>query len=318
MIPIPTALPTTAPLSTATLSESFSDFATGNITDNITSNIVVQWFLANLNRIIFLVVALIVTWLIERTAKTALRKALDRSNIPSASIFVNCARILIWFTFLLVVLKPVFGIEPTTLVTALGVSGIALSFGLKDTIANIIGGFGLMVGKVVQPGDMISVSGYTGRVKDLTWRNTIVVSRDGNEFWIPNSVLNTAGLTKMTKVNESVATVEFTVRGDRDLEVEGRRLADAIERATADMRIDGHPCVVRFSGFSPYGAEGKALIFARREFLPSVVQDRAARAIAGMDCLVVDGAASVGGDAGESNEGGESASEASESAGARS
>lgn len=314
MIPIPTAaLSTATPLSTTTLSESFSDFAT--------SNIVVQWFLANLNRIIFLVVALIVTWLIERTAKTALRRALDRSNIPSASIFVNCARILIWFTFLLVVLKPVFGIEPTTLITALGVSGIALSFGLKDTIANIIGGFGLMVGKVVQPGDMISVSGYTGRVKDLTWRNTIVVSRDGNEFWIPNSVLNTAGLTKMTKVNESVATVEFTVRGDRDLETEGRRLADAIERATADMRIDGHPCVVRFSGFSPYGAEGKALIFARREFLPSVVQDRAARAIAGMDCLVVDGAASVGGDAGESNEGGasgESASEASESAGARS
>jgi hypothetical protein len=44
------------------------------------------------------------------------------------------------------------------------------------------------------------------------------------------------------------------------------------------------------------------------------VQDRAARAIAGMDCLVVDGAASVGGDAGESNESGVSASEASESA----
>lgn len=318
MIPIPTATPpATTALSEATpLSESFSDFAT----DNITSNIVVQWFLANLNRIIFLVVALIVTWLIERTAKTALRRALDRSNIPSASIFVNCARILIWFTFLLVVLKPVFGIEPTTLITALGVSGIALSFGLKDTIANIIGGFGLMVGKVVQPGDMISVSGYTGRVKDLTWRNTIVVSRDGNEFWIPNSVLNTAGLTKMTKVNESIATVEFTVRGDRDLEVEGRRLADAIERATADMRIDGHPCVVRFSGFSPYGAEGKALIFARREFLPSVVQDRAARAIAGMDCLVVDGAASVGSDDASEGEASESeeSGEASASVGARS
>lgn len=267
------------------------DTTTNAVAEN--TNIALAWLSNNLGRIIFFVIALAVTWAIERIICKALRTALDKSNIPSASIFVNCARILIWFVWLLVVLKPVFGVEPTTLVTALGVSGIALSFGLKDTISNIIGGFGLMAGKVVQPGDQITVSGYSGTVKDVTWRNTIVISRDGNEFWIPNSVLNTAGLTKMTEANEAFITVPFTARGDRDLEATARTIEQATTAATADIRLEGRPCQVRYTGFSPYGAEGNVVIFAKPGLIPSVVRNQVARAMNGLDCLVLDGAASV-------------------------
>ncbi len=289
------ALPTTHPTPTqpATFASPSETLLSDEATDVITNNVVVAWLVANLNRIVFFIVMVIVTWIIARIVRSALTKALDRSNIPSASIFVNCARLLIWFLFLLIVLKPVFGVEPTTLVTALGVSGIALSFGLKDTISNIIGGFGLMMGKVVQPGDLISVSGYTGRVKDLTWRNTIVESRDGNEFWIPNSVLNTAGLTKMTEANESIVTLDFTARGDRDLNDTAQRIADAVEKGTADLHLEGHPCIVKYTGFSPYGAEGMVLVFAQDGLLPSTVRDTVARSMNGLDCLVLDGAASV-------------------------
>lgn len=257
------------------------------------TNIAIDWLTNNLGRIVFFAIAVAIAWIIQRIACKALRKALDKSNIPSASIFVNCARILIWFVWLLIVLKPVFGVEPTTLVTALGVSGIALSFGLKDTISNIIGGFGLMAGKVVQPGDQITVSGYSGTVKDVTWRNTIVISRDGNEFWIPNSVLNTAGLTKMTEANEAFVTVPFTARGDRDLDAMATAIEQAANTGTADIRLDGRPCQVRYTGFSPYGAEGNVVIFAKPGLIPSVVRNRVARAMNGLDCLVVDGAASI-------------------------
>lgn len=257
------------------------------------TNIAITWLTNNLSRIIFFVVAIAVAWVAERIVCKALRKALDKSNIPSASIFVNCARILIWFFWLLIVLKPVFGVEPTTLVTALGVTGIALSFGLKDTISNIIGGFGLMAGKVVQPGDQITVSGYSGIVKDVTWRNTIVISRDGNEFWIPNSVLNTAGLTKMTEANEAFITVPFTARGDRDLNATALEIERATNAGTEDIRLDGRPCQVRYTGFSPYGAEGNVVIFAKSGLIPSVVRNQVARAMSGLGCLVMDGAASV-------------------------
>ena len=110
----------------------------------------------------------------DRVISRVLRKILDNSQIPSASIFVNLTRVTIWVTGAAMVLQPVFGINPTTLITALGVGGVAISLGLKDTIANIIGGFGLMLGRVIQPGDLVTIQGVTGTVHDITWRQTVV------------------------------------------------------------------------------------------------------------------------------------------------
>lgn len=266
---------------------------TGQVTEAITDNVIVNWLKDNATKIIFFIVALAVAWAVDRVLTKALRRVLDRSQIPSASIFVNCGRVGVWVIWLLVVLKPVFGVEPTTLITALGVGGIALSFGLKDTISNLIGGFGLMMSKVVQPGDLITVSGYSGVVKDVTWRNTIVESRDGNEFWIPNSVLNTAGLTKMTTANEAIVKVPFTARGDVNVATTAMALAKAVDEATGDLQLENHPCLVRFTGFSAYGAEGNVIVYAKSGLLTSTVADRAARAMVGLGCLVADGAASV-------------------------
>ena len=112
------------------------------------------------------------------------------------SIFVNILRVVVWVLAVATVLQPVFGVNPTTLFTALGIGGLAVSLGLKDTIANVIGGFGLMLGHVIQPGDYVSVSGTKGVVKDINWRQTIVRERNGNEMVIPNSILNTASLEK--------------------------------------------------------------------------------------------------------------------------
>ena len=50
---------------------------------------------------------------------------------------------------------------------------------------------------------------------------------------------------------------------------------------------------MRYTGFSPYGAEGNVVIFAKPGLIPSVVRNQVARAMNGLDCLVMDGAASV-------------------------
>lgn len=78
--------------------------------------------------------------------------------MPNASIFINILRAVVWTLAVGTVLQPVFGINPTTIFTALGIGGLAVSLGMKDTIANIIGGFGLMLGRVIQPGDLVNVA----------------------------------------------------------------------------------------------------------------------------------------------------------------
>ena len=100
---------------------------------------IARWFQVNAGKLIWLTIVLAIVFVADRVISRVLRKILDNSQIPSASIFVNLTRVTIWVTGAAMVLQPVFGINPTTLITALGVGGVAISLGLKDTIANIIG-----------------------------------------------------------------------------------------------------------------------------------------------------------------------------------
>ena len=127
---------------------------------------------------VFVAVVIIATLLVQYVLVRALRKALDNSNIPSASIFINIVRALLWLVALLSLMQPIFGINPTGLVAALGVGSVVISLGLQATVANIMSGLGLMLGKVVEPGDEVTISGFSGVVTDVTWRHTIVRARE--------------------------------------------------------------------------------------------------------------------------------------------
>lgn len=246
---------------------------------------VLNWLQTNAGRIIWLVLVLAVTLAVTRALSSLLRRLLDRSNMPSASIFINIMRVVVWATAAALVLQPVFGINPTTIVTALGVGGVALSLGLKDTIANVVSGFGLMLGKVVQPGDLVNIAGTTGVVKDITWRQTVVLERNGNEMVIPNSQLNTAQLEKLTVSNEACVTVPFVTRADIDAKAVTSAIRDAVVRATAGMTLEGNPPIVRFTGATALGMSGEVLVFAAPGVLPGAIRDRAARALAGAPWL---------------------------------
>ena len=250
-----------------------------------TLNPMLEWLRTNAGAIVFLVVVVVAAALLVKVVTKVLGKALDRSNIPSASIFINIMRVLIWVVAISIVLKPVFGIDPTTLMTALGVGGIAVSLGLKDTVANVISGFGLMLGHVIQPGDFVKVSGATGMVKDITWRQTVVRERNGNEMVIPNSVLNTSSLEKLDPSNEATVFVPFTAKAGSDMKEVERRIMAAVERGTKDVAMEGSKPIVKFTGFTPYGIEGQVLVFAKPDLLLSTAQDAAVRSLSGADFL---------------------------------
>ena len=116
--------------------------------------------------------AVVVALVVQHFALRLARRALEASDVPSASIFLNILRALIWSLTVLSILQPVFGMDPSGFVTALGVASVAISLGLQDTISNLISGLSLMAGKVIKPGDKISVGSVTGEVTDVTWRST--------------------------------------------------------------------------------------------------------------------------------------------------
>ncbi len=210
-----------------------------------------------------LAVTVLVTAVVVHFATRGLRHLLKNSNVPSASIFINIARAFIWALALLFVLEPVFGINPTAFVTALGVTSLVISLGMQDTVSNLIGGIGLMACKVIQPGDFVSVSGFSGKVTDINWRNTTVRDRNGNEQVIPNSVLNKTALTCYDDAFASRCDVHLLIRHGSDVQAVATEICRATHaslenRLFADMDPD-----VMFVGSNNYGIECTVYLYVK-------------------------------------------------------
>ncbi len=180
-------------------------------------------------------------------------------------------------------LKPVFGVNPMTLFTALGIGGFAVSLGLKDSIANTIGGFQLMFSHVLQPGDMVRISGITGEVQDVTWRQTVVRERDGNLMMIPNSVLNTTLLEKLDPHNEASVTIPFTAKPNVDTARLTNELLSKIDQSAHGLMDPQSPPIVRLTGFSPAGVTGNIIAYAKPHASQAQLIDAVTRSVSSSD-----------------------------------
>ncbi|MEE1272933.1 MAG: mechanosensitive ion channel [Olegusella sp.] len=205
-------------------------------------------------KIVYLAVAVAVALVVQRILVRIARKAFAASDLPSASIFINVLRALIWSLALISVLQPVFGVQPTAFVTALGVVSVAISLGLQDTISNLIGGFSLLLFRVIQPGDHVTVGSVTGTVRDVTWRSTAVVDLAGNLQIIPNSVLNSTSLTKVTDKNFNCAKLPLLVRADADLSDVEADIRAAAASALVGRTDPANDLVLHYSGTQLGGA----------------------------------------------------------------
>ena len=229
--------------------------------------------------------AVVVALVVQHFALRLARRVLEASDVPSASIFLNILRALIWSLAVLSILQPVFGMDPSGFVTALGEASVAISLGLQDTISNLISGLSLMAGKVIKPGDKISVGSVTGEVTDVTWRSTTVRHRSGDVEVIPNSVLNKTSLTHRTAWGMGLATVPIAVRPGADLDAvaaECRQAARDVLGADLDPAFDVE---VVFNALTAYGTQGEVRLHVNEGVVFSSAQDRVTRALQGRPWL---------------------------------
>lgn len=238
-----------------------------------------------LSRAIVLAIAIVAAALVTHFLSKLLRRLLDASEVPSASIFVNLGRALVWAFALLAVLQPVFGIQPTAFVTALGVTSLVISFGMQDTVSNVVAGLGLMAGKVVQPGDAVKISGFSGTVVDVNWRSTTVRDRLGNEQVIPNSVLNKTALERLSPGSATLCEVDVAVSLDADLDAVTAEIRAATDEALAGKLAEGQATGVCFLGSDAYGISCAIYLHIIDEITCAAARDALMRKLAGKPWL---------------------------------
>lgn len=251
----------------------------------------IEEFLSNIDttsligKVVFLVIVAVFASVLQRIVVRISRRALEAAKVPQASILLNILRVIIWSFSLLLVLQPVFGIEPTGFIAAIGVTSVALSLGMQDTMANIVGGLSLMLSRVIVPGDVITVGGFTGKVNDINWRSTVVEARGGNIEVIPNSVLSKSSFTKLTEGAAAASSLTFVVRHDADLEEVADEVATLATQALGELADPERTPVIQFGGMDAYGITMTVVTFITPEAMPAAANDRVSRAVAGRPWL---------------------------------
>jgi small-conductance mechanosensitive channel len=82
------------------------------------------------------------------------------------------------------------GIEVSMLIAAFGITGIVLSYGMKDIVANFIASIFILGYKHIKINDYINIKDWQGQVIDINLRHTTL--QNNNEIiFVPNLVLYT-------------------------------------------------------------------------------------------------------------------------------
>ena len=228
------------------------------------------------------IVILLVTLAVSRTAVGILRRILKRGSLlPTSSIFINVVRVAVWIIGVSFMLSVCFNVNVSAIVTALGVGGIAVSLGFQDTISNLIGGLTVSVSRIVEPGDNIKLgaSGVSGVVRDVTWRHTTIDNPSGTRIIIPNSIMNTTALLKLTPIEYVSIPIEVTDSEQRLTSV-AHHMEDAAQKALARVdKIKRGPSV-SFSEITANGFKGSISFTLTDESKRTAATDAAIRAIA--------------------------------------
>ena len=183
-----------------------------------------------LRKILLVVIISSVTVVLARVASgiVSLISGRVKGAFPSASIFANLTKLLIFIVGILVILQSL-GVAITPLITALGIGGLAVALALQDTLSNFFAGLHILFSRQVRPGDYVKLdTGEEGYVTDITWRNTAIKAIQNNMIIVPNAKLASAITINFNLPKKEMAVrVEVGVSYDSDLE--------KVEKVTIDV-----------------------------------------------------------------------------------
>jgi small-conductance mechanosensitive channel len=114
-------------------------------------------------------------------------KSYYKSQKKTANIAVILRFLLITAGFFLALL--VSGIPMDRIAIILGALSVGIGFGLQNIVNNLISGIILVFERPIQTGDVVELQQYTGLVKDIGIRSSIIKTYDGAEVIVPNGHL---------------------------------------------------------------------------------------------------------------------------------
>jgi len=147
--------------------------------------------LAELQTFKLLAVLWVIFSIIE-LGKDRAAQILEKQGLQNSSILLRPARTMLKVVMLILVILvwlDNLGVSITTVLTGLGVGGIAFALAAQDTLKNLIGSVIILLDRPYIVGQRVIVAGHDGEVEEIGLRSTKIRLLTGNQSVIPNEVM---------------------------------------------------------------------------------------------------------------------------------
>lgn len=129
----------------------------------------------------------------------------------------SCLKVLMWIITGLVV-AGYLEFPVNSLVTVLGVIGVALSLSLQGSLSNLAGGIMVMVSRPFAVGDYVEAGSVSGTVIEIGLIYTKLKTIDNKIIFIPNGEISGERIINYNKQEQRRVDLTFTVSYDADPE----------------------------------------------------------------------------------------------------
>ncbi len=134
--------------------------------------------------------------LLVRAAKT--KNKADDQLVP---FIKELLKFIVAFIGFFVLLGYVFEVNAVSLITGLGIGGIAIAMAAKESLENLLGSFLIFMDKPFTVGDVVRVDGIEGTIERVGFRSTVLRSTDKTTYVIPNRSMIDGVLENLTMRN---------------------------------------------------------------------------------------------------------------------
>jgi len=119
------------------------------------------------------------------------------------------------------------GIDVTMLSVFGGALGVGLGFGLQKIASNYVSGFIILMDKSLHMGDIVTIHGHYGIVKELRSRYMLLRKQDGTEIIIPNEMMITDAVINHTSAaHKAKVPIPIQISYESDLDLAIKLLKD--------------------------------------------------------------------------------------------
>jgi len=243
------------------------------VADTILSNVTTEQMFRTIdtNLVLYIAAIIIIAYILTYLLSFILVRVSERLGgyRTSITMVIPLLKITIYAIALYYIIAALIEPSLTQMVAFSGLFGAAIGFGLKDLVADIVGGIVIIFEKPYQIGDKVAIGTQYGEVKDIGLRSTRIQTPADEMVSVPNFTIFSEPVTSGNAGDLAMMVViDLFIHPDSDTERAAKILKEALVTSKYVIISQKYPYTVLVEGFPFYTRiRGKGYVYdLRQEF----------------------------------------------------